>query len=371
MKRQSTRHEYLAVDLMRGICALAVILWHYQSFYFVANGAPLLWHSRTEQPMYPIFRIFYEYGQFAVQFFWAISGFVFTATYVKHRNSARHFFVARFARLYPLHFATLIAVAVIQIVSMRFVGHFQLGGYNDAYHFVLNLFMASNWGLEKGFSFNAPIWSVSIEVVIYLIFFVTIPLVARSRLLVPAVLVVVFYTLQIRSVPGVFWTCGYYFYIGVLAFSLVDILGRASALVGVFGVALWVAKGMAVDQTIWFAIPLLAAACLIMSAAIDKSKLAASALQRLAWIGESTYSTYLLHLPLIMLILFTFSVAGIDRLPIVSRDRFFIPFIASVFLLGRVSYLHFELPMQHLIRNKLLPKGEIRSATNVKTIKSA
>src|SRR5690606_24787195 len=48
----------------------------------------------------------------------------------------------------------------------------------DAYHFWLQTAFVSHWGFEQGESFNAPIWSVSIEVGLYALFFAfaTVPL---------------------------------------------------------------------------------------------------------------------------------------------------------------------------------------------------
>ena len=45
---------------------------------------------------------------------------------------------------------------------------------NDLYHFVLNILFISSWGLEKGMSFNQPIWSVSFELIVYILFFLTV-----------------------------------------------------------------------------------------------------------------------------------------------------------------------------------------------------
>jgi len=78
---------------------------------------------------------------------------------------AWQFFVLRFSRLYPLHFATLIFVATLQLGSLSLDGYSIVYPCNDVYHFVLNLFFASVWGFEQCASFNAPVWSVSVEVV--------------------------------------------------------------------------------------------------------------------------------------------------------------------------------------------------------------
>ena len=107
--------------------------------------------------------------------FYAISGFVFAYIYlsINEKVSGKEFFVNRFARLYPLHFATLIIVAILQIINWSTTNSFQITHYNDFYHFILQLFFISSWGFEEGHSFNGPIWTVSIEIFIYGVFFFT------------------------------------------------------------------------------------------------------------------------------------------------------------------------------------------------------
>ena len=40
-----------------------------------------------------------------------------------------------------------------------------------SFGFILNFFLVSGWGFEKGPSFNGPVWSVSVEIIIYFFFF--------------------------------------------------------------------------------------------------------------------------------------------------------------------------------------------------------
>ena len=345
------KHEYLAVDLLRGFAALSVIVWHYQCLYAGTPGGPILFGNRNEQPLYWLLRPFYEYGAGAVQMFWAISGFVFAAAYVNHRQTAKHFFVARLARLYPLHLVTLLAVLAIQTFSLRAFGHIQIGGIDDLYHFALNIVFASAWGFEKGFSYNNPVWSVSVEVVIYFAFFLAIPIVARLRFIAPAALTVLFHQLQIRAVPGAFWQCGYFFFGGVFLFSVVDRLGKLGLVLGIAIVALWLHKGYGViDATLWYAFPLLFAGILVCAASIDKFSIVRPITEKLKWIGDSTYSTYLLHFPLMMVILCVFDATRVNRLAFIGQARFFVPYIVGLFGMARLSYLYFEVPTGRAIR---------------------
>jgi len=75
------------------------------------------------------------------------------------------------SRLYPLHFLTLMFVLLLQFFYEFFLDLQMNQGYNDFYHFILNLFFVSSWGLEEGNSYNLPIWSVSKEIIAYLVFF--------------------------------------------------------------------------------------------------------------------------------------------------------------------------------------------------------
>ncbi len=149
------------------------MLWHWQHFANKGNFLPQNF-ARESQPLYKILRLFYEKGEAGVEYFFLLSGFIFFWRYKESiqtkATSAWTFSVQRFSRLYPLHLVTLVVVGVLQELYTYREGVSFVYPYNDAYHFFHNLCFASSWGLEKGGSFNAPIWSVSIEVLLYAIF---------------------------------------------------------------------------------------------------------------------------------------------------------------------------------------------------------
>lgn len=84
---------------------------------------------------------------------------------------AGRFYVLRFSRLYPLHCLTLLTVLILQAMAWAIDGHHFVDQNNDAWHFLLQFFFASNWGLESAASFNGPVWSISVEVLVYFLFF--------------------------------------------------------------------------------------------------------------------------------------------------------------------------------------------------------
>ncbi|SIO55076.1 Peptidoglycan/LPS O-acetylase OafA/YrhL, contains acyltransferase and SGNH-hydrolase domains [Singulisphaera sp. GP187] len=167
------RHFY-SLDALRGFASLAVIFSHWDHFFY--HGTKQGSFSPNLQPLYQLFWPFYNEGGRAVDLFFCLSGFIFFWLYsLKIRRgevSFRDFFLLRFSRLYPLHFVTLLLVAAGQYVFYLRHRTFFVYPYNDLYHFFIQLFFASHWGIHRGYSFNAPVWSVSIEVMLYFIFFV-------------------------------------------------------------------------------------------------------------------------------------------------------------------------------------------------------
>ena len=162
------------LDISRGVAALGVVVWHWQHFYVNAVKSPESF-DRTIQPLYPYLKIFYEYGAKGVEYFFILSGFVFFWIYQQNINSGivnfKDFLIHRFSRLYPLHLLTLFLVLILQKAYYHKIGYYFIYEKNDFLHFMLNLFFASSWGLESGYSFNGPTWSVSVEILLYFIFF--------------------------------------------------------------------------------------------------------------------------------------------------------------------------------------------------------
>ena len=156
-----------ALDTLRGVAALSIVVWHWQHFYAVSGTWEDGW-QRTAQPFYVFLRPFYDEGWAAVDLFFALSGFIFFWLYsraiAEKAIGASRFAWLRFSRLYPLHLATLLIVAVLQFYFQRATGQYFIFDTNDWQHFATSLIMAQQWlppTLDQ--SFNGPAWSVSIE----------------------------------------------------------------------------------------------------------------------------------------------------------------------------------------------------------------
>ncbi|MGR4931091.1 acyltransferase family protein [Bradyrhizobium sp. CAR08] len=205
--------KLLGLEGLRFLATLAVLLWHYQHFALVAEPAVKL--TRSELPFYRVLFPFYEAGEYGVWFFWCVSGFIFFWKYrtiIADRTvDGRSFFVNRLLRLYPLHIATLLLVAVLQPVYFAQHGVYFVYPNNDLPHFLAQLFMASDWLPPRSESFNGPIWSVSVEIMDYATFFMALRFVTASPLFN---LVVILASITIGTQVG---TSLAFFYAGGLA----------------------------------------------------------------------------------------------------------------------------------------------------------
>lgn len=338
------------IDLSRGLAAVAILFWHYQHFYYRDGFSERTPEMRAVEPLHAYLEPLYSNGWMAVLFFWAISGFVFSATYMSSAIGTKTFAVHRIARLYPLHLLTLLVVATLQGLNLRLLGHWQIYDHNDLLHFFLNLFFVSGWGWERGYSFNGPIWSVSIEILIYILFWVTRKHLYRFGIAGPLALAGIFFALRLSGLPGLqLWLCGTYFFAGVSLFLLFDRLHHrlsllrltAAALLGL-GVAAYVVNSQGVAQ-------MLVLCAVLLGAALAERGWAARQARRLTWIGDSTYGIYLWHVPVQLVALLVLDYYVGSRAA-VSQPWFLIAFIVTVVVTARFSFEYIERPARSFVR---------------------
>jgi peptidoglycan/LPS O-acetylase OafA/YrhL len=150
-----------ALDVTRGIAALAVVLFHYTCM----NEA-----ARTDMPTIMQFT---TYGYFGVHLFFLISGFVIFMT-LERTAGALDFFLARASRLYP---AFLLSI-VLTLACLYVLPGMMEFSVRDV---LLNLTMFPDiLGAKK---VNPAYWTLSIEIVFYAIVFLAILLRGKSGIL--------------------------------------------------------------------------------------------------------------------------------------------------------------------------------------------
>ena len=113
-----------------------------------------------------------------VDFFFILSGFIMYHVYGKmfsdkvDKSSFKKFTIARFARVYPLHFLTLFYCIVLFFVSGRLniPENPVIQVANSPYSIMTNLFLLHSMNFHNWFSWNHASWSISTEWWAYMVF---------------------------------------------------------------------------------------------------------------------------------------------------------------------------------------------------------
>ncbi len=307
-------------------------------------------------PLLPYLAPFYEYAPFAVQFFWLISGFVFAHVYGRTKVGFGTFVGRRVARLVPLHLLTLFMVALLQIGFVLLIGGtvFYIA---DVYHFLLNLFFIPSFGLEEGLSMNGPVWSVAVEIPIYMLFWL---FVAKLRL--NAVIAIgvsgVFFLLQSAFPFTQVDYCGMLFFVGSAIYYISNRIAPAPLLAlsllawGVGGAAIFLVP--AIEGVVTLATVIAFGPPLAALGAADRLILDRPGIwDHLAGFGDLSYSIYMLHVPLLMILTMCLIILGIDRS--VSSDQLLpmLIFLAVTIVASYASLHAFENPARRWLRKTL------------------
>ena len=164
------------MDVLRGLAILFVVLNHVHMRLAIAD---IPYVADTSKPL--IASLVWN-GQFGVQIFFAVSGFLITSTALRRWSvlsnlRLRDFYLLRVARIAPMLLALLAVMTVLHYANVSsFVVSEKTGGIGRALLAALTLhvnllqaqrgWLPANWGV---------LWSLSVEEMFYLFF----PLVAR------------------------------------------------------------------------------------------------------------------------------------------------------------------------------------------------
>lgn len=145
---------------LRGIAALLVAVFHFEMA--IGRFVP----ARTT--------MFFEKSYLMVDLFFVMSGFIILHVYGSRfsrglaKENIRHFFVARFARTYPLHlFTLLLLVLIVRYLTNWGNPPIPLEQPRDI---LPNVFLLQSFGVCHIYNWNIPSWSISAEWGAYLLF---------------------------------------------------------------------------------------------------------------------------------------------------------------------------------------------------------
>lgn len=369
------------LDISRAIASLAVIICHWSHFCY--QGTILNEELPIENfPFYKTLKLFYLHGGGGgVQYFFMLSGFVFFWIYYESISNFavnfRSFFISRFSRLYPLHFLTLILVLILQLIYFSIYSTYFVYQNNDLYHFILNLFFISHWGFQEGWSFNGPVWSVSIEILLYFLFFLVAIKRIGSLKFCFIISILSFLIMSFFSNHSIFVGLTSFFLGGVL-YRLLKIVpfqyAKYRYLIYTICISSWVGvlthfylieidnnlidfsvlgKSLRSPFCTYILFPSTIASLTIFEISQNlKNIKSTKSIKSWAWIGDLTYSSYLLHFPL-QLICVIFASSTYLNSNFYLKRWFFISFLAILIPISYLTFLKFEKPVQAFLRKRL------------------
>lgn len=315
---------------------------------------------------------FFKEGFVGVSFFFVLSGFIIAYNYqkklVEKKIAKRTFWVARIARIYPLHWLTLfIAIAL---------GNYTLeSGATDWFkHFFTSLTLTNAYIPQDSyfFSFNSPSWSLCCEQLFYICFPFLVLLTKNYKKLL-----CIFLVCAVSSILGMYFTPlesikGYWyvnpitrlpdFMAGMLLFQLYeylknkDITSRQGSIIELASVALFLGFYLYAAEipkvyrySCYYWLPV---AFVLISFSLQKGIVSRLLCNRFLVIGgEISYSFYLIHL----LVLLPYAEwQKTSDYPISWYISIPVLFCVTI-LLSLLSYYYFEKPMNKFVK-KLLNK---------------
>jgi peptidoglycan/LPS O-acetylase OafA/YrhL len=363
MKRPITR--FYALDTLRGLAALLVIIFHFG-----------IWHHRDFErpPLESWLPILYTNGWMMVDLFFCLSGFIFFWKYsgaiYEKSIGFKEFIFLRFSRLYPLHIATLIIVGVGQLFVYLSDKEYFIFQLNDLKHLLLNIFFMSYWGFEDGYSFNGPVWSVSIEILLYLVFYFCCFRLKPTYFFLPALMItlgwlllsgdyhfILFNTMVGRGLISFFaGGLSYQIFRMAIACHQTIYLGIV-ILAGCTALTFWATlNSLHFNFRAWFnEIVFLIGfpSTVLLLAFLDAEKVFATIFKKLSYLGDISYGIYLIHFPVQIFFHLASKQFQIDY----SRTETFLLYLACTLGLAIASHRFFEIPCQRYLRSKF-PSGQ-------------
>jgi peptidoglycan/LPS O-acetylase OafA/YrhL len=365
------------VDLLRGIAIFFVLMNHVNMRLLGAevpytNGLPkqlvssLVWN-----------------GQFGVQIFFAVSGFLITATTLRRwgslsRVSLRGFYLMRFARIVPLLLSLLAVLSLLHFAHVKyFVVSAKTGGLGRALFaaltFHVNVLEARSGYLPGSWDI---LWSLSVEEIFYLFFPLVARFLGRGKMLIVLLLGLVVMGPFARTVlthGNEVWK--EYSYLGgmdaialgcltALLLSRFRFSRRAVWILAIVGSALLIlilgfsirveAWGLArsgLDMTI-----LAVGTCMVIAVVTQTKWRSPRFMNPLLNLGQRSYEVYLTHMFIVFGLFQLFVLAG---KPMSAVPALFLAVIFLAGLLGEVVARFYSEPMNQFIRQRYSqPEGD-------------
>ena len=348
-----TKYFYF-IDFLRWTAAMGVLIHHYKAHF------PIDVKDIKNSQVLNFIIDNAIIGSYGVWFFWCISGFVFTNILVNQKSTLLDFSIKRFARLYPLHFLTLLIITILELYILNnFCNHQIESNIYDLYHFILNLFFISEWGLQNGSSFNGVIWSVSIELPVYFAFFYIVYFFNKNLLIqVFIILIVLKLLLHTNLFHYHLKACFFYFLFGsaiYLSCLKLVMYNKFLLTLSIFGILSWPFLAYLEDLEDFKIIENFLPTTLVLFGsliifAFFIEKYYTNIGKKLSFLGNASYAIYLTHLPIQIIILILFRLNFFEVQKFFSL-KLFILYLVFINIISILTFKNFENPIRKRINS--------------------
>ena len=346
--------EIKALTSLRGLAAMMVVMQHF--------SATAQRHAAVPIPS------LVPHGYMAVDLFFTLSGFIMAYTY--HADFARHgvrampdFLVKRAARILPLNTTMVVVIVLAGMLSRMLSGNNIFSASNHVlFDAACNIFLLQGFGI--GMNLNGPSWSICTEFAAYLLFPVLLALAFSRRfaIMVLTVLVAVGALtivalnhprlgLDTSLVAGALTQCFAQFVIGLCTFRCTLVPWARRLLKADWPAALagaWIAMALIlrVDLLAAAGFPVAVAALACNDGRIKR----VMSMRALYFLGEISFSIYLVHDPLRALALA--SLRFVHPFPIGAAPALGFGLLSSLLVIppAWLAYVVIERPGRRFVR---------------------
>ena len=339
----SRRQQIDSLTGLRGVAACWVMLMHFREV------------TPTQVWQFPVLDSVIANGAYGVDVFFVLSGFVISYAYddwFNRRlrwNDIYRFLAYRFARIYPVHLVTFALMDLLFLARALTSGTRGLPDRYGPITLLSSLTLTHDW-VPGGQTPNMPAWSVSAEWFAYILFPTLCLVLSRTRWLILVYIAagfgLAFFQPFGRYGPAhvlsgfLVGMAAYRLWAGMNQICLARITGPLIAV----AIACW-ASGPE---------PPMVAGLLLFAALVVTTANPGDFLSRaLSWpaavyLGEISYSLYMVHWPVRVMIRDGLGVAGL--LPLIPPPALVFLYLSTTFALAVASYHYVEIPGRVALR---------------------
>ncbi len=364
--------EIVSLTSLRGVLAVWVVVYHYWN--------DVLRLFPWAEPLSPFARI----GSIAVPAFFMLSGFVLSYNYAERFRRIRAadaflFYKLRLARIYPVHFVTLLAVVPMVLVARRSGHPLAEVGYT-ASGFIRNLFLVHTWVPWVVLDWNYPSWSISSEWFAYLLFpFAAAWLLHRLSTLFRAaafglfalassIAVYVWWTLPFHELADVVPT----FLSGASIYWIDKYLPRGGTRAGILSEALALAiVGACFLPPAWVVATVLSLLLALIFTLVRSAQncLGPWRAKPVVFVGEISYSLYMTHTLVQKLVNVALPSERYQSSSVLTRIGVLAVYAGSIALLAALTYFVVEKPCRSYFKRFTSRSPKTVHSPNAKAVK--